>query len=72
MESKSPKMVKYVDDECYGISYHQAKDECVFCWIKRSCEANFKSAQKKKMMAKKKKPAPRPKSYKKTAKYREW
>jgi len=72
-EYKSPKMVKYEDDECYAASFDKTNSTCKVCWINGSCESNFKSQQKKKMMAKRKKPAKvREKPYKKTDKYVEW
>lgn len=73
VKSNIPKMVKFVDDLCYGQTYSNDHSHCQCCWIKVSCEANFKSQQKKKMMAKRGKvPKVREKLYKKTDKYREW
>ena len=72
-EYAMPKMVKNVDDECYGKSYANSKDECNVCWIKKSCEANYKAYIKKlKAEENPKEVKPRPKPYKKTDKYREW
>ncbi len=68
-----PKMVKYVDDICYGKAYDKEAAICGFCWLKGSCEATNKSQIKKAIMAKKKKSTkPREKPYKKTDKYRDW
>ncbi|MCB9359409.1 hypothetical protein H6503_05740 [Candidatus Woesearchaeota archaeon] len=64
------KMVKNVNDECYGEKFEQIED-CPSCWIRTSCGATYKSKKKKAMMAGKKK-EPREKTYKKTDKHRDW
>ena len=64
------KMVKYTDDECYGVKYNQI-EQCSRCWIKESCHATYKSDIKKKAAAKRP-PKPREKKYKKTDKHRDW
>jgi hypothetical protein len=72
MAYKQPKIVKYVDDPCYAKKFKTLED-CVRCWIKKSCEANFKSRVKKEMLAKKNLPVKiREKKYKKTDKHRDW
>lgn len=67
------KMVRYVDDVCYGEEFASCKQSCAVCWIKSSCEATFKSAKKKEQMEKSgKKPKQREKSYKKTENHRDF
>ncbi|MFT4303666.1 MAG: hypothetical protein ACMXYG_03810 [Candidatus Woesearchaeota archaeon] len=70
MEKAKVKMVKYVDDECYGEKFKQIP-ACPSCWIANSCESTYKSRRKKEMMAGKKK-EPREKTYKKTANHKDW
>ncbi len=75
MEEKNAasKMVKYTDDLCYGKTFDCHRDSCFKCWIKRSCESNFKAnVKKQKTLAKGKVNKVREKKYKKTAKYKEW
>jgi hypothetical protein len=67
-----PKMVKYVNDPCYGLSFNPCLDACLICWLKKSCENNTKALIKKQKMANNPKKKPPEKSYKKTDKYREW
>jgi hypothetical protein len=70
--STGPKMVKYVNDPCYGKVFNSS-NSCIYCYIKRSCESTYKSNLKKQKALKnpvKKKIIE--KKYKKTDKYREW
>lgn len=67
------KMVRYVDDACYGEQFCNTKDSCGVCWIKSSCEATFKSAKKKEQMLRSgKKPKQREKTYRKTENHRDF
>lgn len=67
------KMVRYVDDKCYGLEFCASKNSCSNCWIKSSCEATYKSAKKKEQMEKSgKKPKQREKTYKKTENHRDF
>jgi hypothetical protein len=75
MEEKNimPKMMKLVDDKCYGKTFDSMQDSCRKCWIKKSCESNFKAFVKKERMAKNPKVKKvKDKPYKKTDKYRDW
>ena len=72
-ENKMPKMVKYVGDKCYGLTFDCHNDSCTICWIKKSCESNYKAHIKKEKMALNPKPKKiKEKPYKKTDKYRDW
>jgi hypothetical protein len=72
-ENIEVKMVRYVDDVCYGEQFCVTKESCNCCWIKSSCEASFKSAKKKEQMERSgKKPKQREKTYKKTENHRDF
>jgi len=67
------KMVRHVDDECYGENFCNTKECCIACWIRPSCEASYKSAKKKEQMLKSGKvPKQREKTYKKTENHRDF
>ena len=46
------KMVKLVDDKCFGVSHEQI-DQCELCWVKNSCAVMFRNSQPKKKPVKK-------------------
>jgi len=36
------KMVKFSDDLCFGEKY-DGIEQCMACWVKKSCHGNFKA-----------------------------
>jgi hypothetical protein len=39
------KMVKYQDDECFGL-HHDEIEQCKECWIKAACLVAYKNRDK--------------------------
>ena len=45
-EKLKPKMVKYIDDPCFGIEYDKL-EQCDNCWVKKSCFVKYKNSKNK-------------------------
>ncbi|MBS3175918.1 hypothetical protein J4457_01645 [Candidatus Woesearchaeota archaeon] len=42
MEKMKVKLVKFVEDPCFG-EKHNLVEQCKACWIKKSCSVKFKN-----------------------------